>query len=320
LQKKLFTISPNSASKEKNMDALSINNLHKTYGSGFNALKGVTFDVKEGDFFGLLGPNGAGKTTTIGIITSLVTKTKGSVKIFGIDIDQDFPAAKRLIGVVPQEYNFSIFEKVQDIVTQQAGYYGMERDLALTNAEKYLKQLGLWDKRNSIARELSGGMKRRLMIARGLIHEPRLLILDEPTAGVDVELRRGMWDFLSELNNQGTTIILTTHYLEEAEQLCNQIAIITNGQIVENTSTKALLKKLDRETFIFETKEPVTTLPAVGNTPFHLQDETTIEVTIDKQLSLNTVFTHFNKHNIIVESMRNKSNRLEELFLEMVEQ
>lgn len=302
------------------MDALSINNLHKTYGSGFNALKGVTFDVKEGDFFGLLGPNGAGKTTTIGIITSLVTKTKGSVKIFGIDIDQDFPAAKRLIGVVPQEYNFSIFEKVQDIVTQQAGYYGMERDLALTNAEKYLKQLGLWDKRNSIARELSGGMKRRLMIARGLIHEPRLLILDEPTAGVDVELRRGMWDFLSELNNQGTTIILTTHYLEEAEQLCNQIAIITNGQIVENTSTKALLKKLDRETFIFETKEPVTTLPAVGNTPFHLQDETTIEVTIDKQLSLNTVFTHFNKHNIIVESMRNKSNRLEELFLEMVEQ
>jgi len=302
------------------MDALSINNLHKTYGSGFNALKGVTFDVKEGDFFGLLGPNGAGKTTTIGIITSLVTKTKGSVKVFGIDIDQDFPAAKRLIGVVPQEYNFSIFEKVQDIVTQQAGYYGMESDLALNNAEKYLKQLGLWDKRNSIARELSGGMKRRLMIARGLIHEPRLLILDEPTAGVDVELRRGMWDFLSELNNQGTTIILTTHYLEEAEQLCKQIAIITNGQIVENTSKKALLKKLDKETFIFETKEPVTTLPPVGNTPFHLQDETTIEITINKQLSLNTVFNHLNQHNIIVESMRNKSNRLEELFLEMVEQ
>jgi ABC-2 type transport system ATP-binding protein len=302
------------------MDALSINNLHKTYGSGFNALKGVTFDVKEGDFFGLLGPNGAGKTTTIGIITSLVTKTKGSVKVFGIDIDQDFPAAKRLIGVVPQEYNFSIFEKVQDIVTQQAGYYGMERPHALKNAEKYLKQLGLWDKRNNIAQELSGGMKRRLMIARGLIHEPRLLILDEPTAGVDVELRRGMWDFLSELNHQGTTIILTTHYLEEAEQLCKQIAIITNGLIVENTSKKALLKKLDKETFIFETKEPVTTLPPVGNTSFHLQDDTTIEVTIDKQLSLNTVFNHLNQHNIIVDSMRNKSNRLEELFLEMVEQ
>lgn len=244
----------------------------------------------------------------------------GSVKVFGIDIDQDFPAAKRLIGVVPQEYNFSIFEKVQDIVTQQAGYYGMERAQALKNAEKYLKQLGLWDKRNSIAQELSGGMKRRLMIARGLIHEPRLLILDEPTAGVDVELRRGMWDFLSELNNQGTTIILTTHYLEEAEQLCKQIAIITNGLIVENTSKKALLKKLDKETIIFETKEPVTTLPPLGNTQFHLQDETTIEVSIHKQLSLNTVFTHLNQHNVIVESMRNKSNRLEELFLEMVDQ
>lgn len=302
------------------MDALSINNLHKTYGSGFNALKGVTFDVKEGDFFGLLGPNGAGKTTTIGVITSLVTKSEGTVKIFGIDIDQDFPAAKRLIGVVPQEYNFSIFEKVQDIVTQQAGYYGMERGHALNNAEKYLKQLGLWDKRNSIARELSGGMKRRLMIARGLVHEPRLLILDEPTAGVDVELRRGMWDFLSNLNQQGTTIILTTHYLEEAEQLCKQIAIIANGQIVENTSKKALLKKLDKETFIFETKEPVTTLPPVGDTQFNLQDDTTIEVTIDKRLSLNDIFNHLNQHNITVESMRNKSNRLEELFMELVEQ
>ncbi len=196
----------------------------------------------------------------------------------------------------------------------------MERDHALSNAEKYLKQLGLWDKRNSIARELSGGMKRRLMIARGLVHEPRLLILDEPTAGVDVELRRGMWDFLSDLNQQGTTIILTTHYLEEAEQLCKQIAIITDGQIVENTSKKALLKKLDKETFIFETKEPVTTLPPIGNTQFHLQDETTIEVTIDKQLSLNAVFNHLDQHNITVESMRNKSNRLEELFLELVEQ
>ncbi|MFT5701418.1 MAG: ABC-2 type transport system ATP-binding protein [Desulforhopalus sp.] len=302
------------------MDALSINNLHKTYNSGFKALEGVTFNVKEGDFFGLLGPNGAGKTTTIGIITSLVTKTDGSVKIFDIDIENDFPAAKRLIGVVPQEYNFSIFEKVQDIVTQQAGYYGMERAHALKNSEKYLKQLGLWDKRDSIARELSGGMKRRLMIARGLIHEPRLLILDEPTAGVDVELRRGMWDFLTELNQQGTTIILTTHYLEEAEQLCKQIAIINNGQIVVNKSKKELLKKLNKETFIFETKEPVTSLAPLENTPFHLQDETTIEITIDKQLTLSAVFAHLNQHNIIVESMRNKSNRLEELFMEMVEQ
>lgn len=302
------------------MDALSINNLHKVYNSGFNALKGVTFDVKEGDFFGLLGPNGAGKTTIIGIITSLVTKTDGTVKIFDIDIDDDFPAAKRLIGVVPQEYNFSIFEKVLDIVTQQAGYYGMERSHARINAEKYLKQLGLWDKKNSIAQELSGGMKRRLMIARGLIHEPRLLILDEPTAGVDVELRRGMWDFLIELNKKGTTIILTTHYLEEAEHLCKQIAIINHGYIVENNSKKALLKKLVKETIFFETKEPVTSLPPIGNTPFLLHDETTIEVTIDKSLSLNAVFAHLNQHNIIVDSMRNKSNRLEELFIEMVEQ
>lgn len=302
------------------MDALSISDLHKTYNSGLKALKGVTFEVEKGDFFGLLGPNGAGKTTTIGIITSLVTKTAGTVKIFDIDIDQDFPAAKRLIGVVPQEYNFSIFEKVQDIVTQQAGYYGMARNGALKNAEKYLKQLGLWDKRNSIARELSGGMKRRLMIARGLIHEPKLLILDEPTAGVDVELRRGMWDFLVELNNQGTTIILTTHYLEEAEQLCKQIAIINHGLIVENSSKKDLLKKLDKETFIFETKDPVSQLPPIGEAEFQLQDETTIEVTIDKQLSLNNVFEHLNSHNVTVESMRNKSNRLEELFMEMVEQ
>lgn len=302
------------------MNALSINNLHKVYSSGFNALKGVIFDVKEGDFFGLLGPNGAGKTTIIGIITSLVTKTDGTVKIFDIDIDDDFPAAKRLIGVVPQEYNFSIFEKVMDIVTQQAGYYGMERSHAIINAEKYLKQLGLWDKKNSIAQELSGGMKRRLMIARGLIHEPRLLILDEPTAGVDVELRRGMWDFLTKLNEEGTTIILTTHYLEEAEHLCKQIAIINHGYIVENNSKKALLKKLDKETIIFETKEPVTSLPPIGDTPFLLHDETTIEVTIDKKLSLNAVFAHFNQHNIIVDSMRNKSNRLEELFIEMVEQ
>jgi ABC-2 type transport system ATP-binding protein len=209
---------------------------------------------------------------------------------------------------------------VQDIVTQQAGYYGMERDHASQNAEKYLKQLGLWDKRNTIARELSGGMKRRLMIARGLIHDPRLLILDEPTAGVDVELRRGMWDFLAKLNKQGTTIILTTHYLEEAEQLCKQIAIINHGQIVANSGTKELLRKLDKETFIFETREPVTSLPPIGDSAFQIQDKTTIEITIGKQLSINDLFAHLNQYNITVESMRNKSNRLEELFIEMVEQ
>lgn len=302
------------------MDALSIDNLHKTYSSGFTALKGVTFNVSQGDFFGLLGPNGAGKTTTIGIITSLVTKTSGTVKIFGIDIDEDFPAAKKHIGVVPQEFNFSIFEKVIDIVTQQAGYYGMDRREALENAEKYLQKLGLWDKRNSIARELSGGMKRRLMIARGLVHEPGLLILDEPTAGVDVELRRGMWDFLSELNSRGKTIILTTHYLEEAEQLCKRIGIITDGRIVENSDKKELLKKLNKETFIFETKDPVDAVPPLGSVEFQVQEQTTIEVTVGKELTLNDIFTHFNTHNITVDSMRNKSNRLEELFMEMVEQ
>ena len=238
------------------MVALSIVDLHKKYTGGFEALSGVSLDVQEGQFFGLLGPNGAGKTTTIGIVTSLVTKTSGKVRVFGIDIDEDFPAAKRLIGVVPQEFNFSIFEKVQDIVTQQAGYYGIDHRQALIRSEKYLRKLGLWEKRNVAARELSGGMKRRLMIARGLVHDPKLLILDEPTAGVDVEMRRGMWDFLKEINREGRTIILTTHYLEEAEQLCNQIAIITRGKIVENTSKRELLRKLDKETFIFDTQKP----------------------------------------------------------------
>jgi len=223
------------------MPALSLNDLHKKYQGGFQALSGVTLDVQEGEFFGLLGPNGAGKTTTIGIITSLVTKTSGRVRVFGIDIDDDFPAAKRLIGVVPQEANFSIFEKVQDIVTQQAGYYGIPRREALVRSEKYLKKLGLWDKRQVAARELSGGMKRRLMIARGLVHEPKLLILDEPTAGVDVEMRRGMWDFLTELNRQGRTIILTTHYLEEAETLCSRIAMLKQGRVVALDTTQNLL-------------------------------------------------------------------------------
>ncbi len=301
------------------MIALSITDLYKTYKSGLQALSGVTLDVREGEFFGLLGPNGAGKTTTIGIITSLVTKTSGKVNVFGIDIDQDFPAAKRLIGVVPQEANFSIFEKVQDIVTQQAGYYGIPRSQALLRSEKYLKKLGLWEKRNEVARELSGGMKRRLMIARGLVHEPKLLILDEPTAGVDVEMRRGMWDFLVDLNRQGRTIILTTHYLEEAEQLCNQIAIISKGKIVENTSKRQLLRKLDKETFIFDTNNPVDRVLPLENTEFTLVDDTTIEVTKNKLQSINRILQHLDGQGIVVDSMRNKTNRLEELFMELVE-
>lgn len=299
------------------MLALSIADLHKKYKGGFEALSGVNLDVQEGDFFGLLGANGAGKTTTIGIITSLVTKTAGKVSVFGVDIDLDFPAAKRLIGVVPQEFNFSIFEKVQDIVTQQAGYYGIGRREALIRSEKYLKKLGLWEKRDVAARELSGGMKRRLMIARGLVHEPRLLILDEPTAGVDVEMRRGMWDFLAELNSQGRTIILTTHYLEEAEQLCNQIAIITNGKIVENTSKRELLRKLDKETFVFDTRAPVTEVMPLENTTFSIVDDTTIEVTKNKSQTMNRIFKHLELQGIVIDSMRNKANRLEELFMEM---
>lgn len=302
------------------MEALSITNLQKTYAGGFQALKGIDLKVAKGEFFGLLGPNGAGKTTTIGIITSLVTKSAGKVEVFGVDIDRDFPRAKKLIGVVPQEYNFSIFEKVQDIVTQQAGYYGMPRDKALANSERYLRQLGLWEKRNSPARELSGGMKRRLMIARGLIHEPELLILDEPTAGVDVELRRGMWDFLQKLNDQGKTIILTTHYLEEAEQLCNTIAIIRDGRVIENTDKKTLLKKLDQETFVFETGPQGTDeIPPIAGASFRSIDETTLEVTKSKEGSMNSIFEHLSARNVSVESMRNKSNRLEELFLELVE-
>lgn len=301
------------------MNALSIRDLRKTYGSGLEALRGITLDVKEGEFFGLLGPNGAGKTTTIGIITSLVTKSAGKVEVFGIDIDRDFPAAKRLIGVVPQEYNFSIFEKVQDIVIQQAGYYGMPFHEAMVHTEKYLRKLGLWEKRNTQARELSGGMKRRLMIARGLVHEPRLLILDEPTAGVDVELRRGMWTFLEELNAEGRTIILTTHYLEEAEQLCNRIGIINHGELVENTSKRELLRKLDMETFLFETTSPISALSSLADVNIRLVDETTVEVTKNKGHSLNDIFSYFAENNVVIESMRNKTNRLEELFLGMVE-
>jgi ABC-2 type transport system ATP-binding protein len=301
------------------MTALTLTGLQKTYSGGVKALRGIDLEVKTGDFFGLLGPNGAGKTTIIGIITSLVTKSGGTVEIFGIDIDRDFSAAKRLIGVVPQEYNFSIFEKVEDIVTQQAGYYGIPRKLARERAEKYLDKLGLWQKREASARELSGGMKRRLMIARGLVHEPKLLILDEPTAGVDVELRRGMWDFLTELNEKGKTIILTTHYLEEAEQLCNRIAIINDGVIVENTGKKELLKKLDRESFVLELSVPVSGVAPLGHTEFRLLDPGTLEVTKYRKQSISTIFSHLSSQGVVVESLRNKTNRLEELFMELVE-
>lgn len=300
-------------------NALSISNLHKTYESGTTAIAGINLDVAKGSFFGLLGPNGAGKTTTIGIITSLVTKTSGKVEIFGIDIDRDFPAAKRLLGVVPQEFNFSVFEKVEDIVIQQAGYYGIPRSKALENTKKYLTELGLWDKRKSSARELSGGMKRRLMIARGLVHEPQLLILDEPTAGVDVELRRGMWEFLKKLNATGKTIILTTHYLEEAEMLCDRIAIIAEGNIIENKDKKTLLQKLDKESFIFECEAPLAFLPSLPGVLLKAIDDTSFEVQVPKGTTLNSVYRHLSEHDIKVLSMRNKSNRLEELFLLMVE-
>ena len=301
------------------MNALSIKDLSKRYSSGFEALNGITLDVKEGEFFGLLGPNGAGKTTTIGIVTSLVTKTAGEVAVFDIDIDEDFSAAKRMIGVVPQEFNFSIFEKVEDIVCQQAGYYGIGRDQAAASSEKYLRQLGLWEKRRTTARELSGGMKRRLMIARGLVHEPRLLILDEPTAGVDVELRRGMWDFLEKLNQKGRTIILTTHYLEEAERLCSRIAIISDGRIIENASKRDLLKKLDKETFVLDVRDSNREIAPLEKVSFLAVDETTLEVTITKGQSLNLVFEHLGSQGIEVDSMRNKTNRLEEIFMGMVE-
>lgn len=298
--------------------ALSIRNLEKTYDNGFQALKGISFDVQPGDFFALLGPNGAGKSTTIGILCSLVRKTAGEVSIFGIDIDKDFPKAKQMLGVVPQEFNFSQFEKVFDIVCTQGGFYGMPRSLAEERTEKYLRKLGLWDKRNTQARMLSGGMKRRLMIARALIHEPRLLILDEPTAGVDIELRRSMWEFLQEINKQGTTIILTTHYLEEAESLCRNIAIIDQGDIVENTSIKSLIKTLSREVFILDVRESLGEAPDFGEFDGRLVDEHSLEVTVEKGQSLSDLFTLLSAQSIAVTSMRNRANRLEELFVSLL--
>ena len=299
--------------------ALSIKNLEKIYDNGFQALKGIDLEVAEGDFFALLGPNGAGKSTTIGVICSLVRKTKGSVNIFGIDIDDDFSAAKQFVGVVPQEFNFNQFEKPIDILVTQAGYYGIPAPLATERAIKYLKLLGLWEKHNVPSRSLSGGMKRRLMIARALIHEPKLLVLDEPTAGVDIELRRSMWGFLEDINRQGTTIILTTHYLEEAERLCRNIAIIDKGKIVKNTSVKNLIKQLNKETFVLDLNKEIKEIEPLDGYPLSLIDSTTIEVAVDKDKSLNQLFNHLTAMDIEIISMRNKANRLEELFIDMVE-
>ncbi len=299
--------------------ALSIRNLTKTYGNGVEALRGISLDVQRGDFFALLGPNGAGKSTTIGIVSSLIKKTAGSVQVFGHDIDAELSLAKQELGVVPQEFNFGMFEKVIDIVATQAGYYGIPRKLAYERAEQYLEQLGLWEKRNQIARNLSGGMKRRLMIARALVHRPGLLILDEPTAGVDIELRRSMWEFLARINREGTTIILTTHYLEEAESLCRSIAIIDHGLLVENTDMKSLLAKLHRETFILDLREPLAAAPVLAGYPLRLVSATTLEVDVEKTQSLNDVFIQLNAQGVSVTSMRNKSNRLEELFVSLVD-
>jgi len=299
--------------------ALSIKNLEKIYDNGLQALKGIDLDVAEGDFFALLGPNGAGKSTTIGVICSLVRKTKGSVNIFGIDIDDNFSAAKQYVGVVPQEFNFNQFEKPIDILVTQAGYYGIPAPLATERAVKYLKLLGLWEKHNMPSRSLSGGMKRRLMIARALIHEPKLLVLDEPTAGVDIELRRSMWGFLEDINRQGTTIILTTHYLEEAERLCRNIAIIDKGKIVKNTSVKNLIKQLNKETFVLDLNKEIKDIEPLNGYPLSLIDSTTIEVAVDKDKSLNQLFNHLTAMDIEIISMRNKANRLEELFIDMVE-
>ena len=299
--------------------ALSIRQLGKTYGNGFQALKGIDLEVAEGDFFALLGPNGAGKSTTIGILSTLVNKTSGTVNVFGHDLDRSPSALKRCLGVVPQEFNFNQFEKTFDIVTTQAGYYGIPLKLAKARAEQYLTQLGLWDKRDVPSRMLSGGMKRRLMIARALVHQPRLLILDEPTAGVDIELRRSMWSFLTELNEQGISIILTTHYLEEAEQLCRNIAIIDHGRIVENTSMRELLGKLHVETLVLDLKDAQLLPPQLQGYPAQMLDTHTLEVQVEKSQGITALFRQLAGQNIEVLSLRNKTNRLEELFVSLVE-
>lgn len=300
------------------MDALSITNLEKTYKGGTRAVKNISFNVVAGDFFALLGPNGAGKSTTINITSSLVNKSSGTVKVFGKDLDKEKDEAKEYIGLVPQEFNFNIFENVLDVVVNQAGYYGVDRKTALSRAETYLKQLDLWEKRNDKSMTLSGGMKRKLMIVRALMHHPKLLILDEPTAGVDVETRRDMWEFLKDLNKEGTTIILTTHYLEEAEQLCKNIAIIDKGKMVENTSMSKLLRKLDRETFIFDLKKPISEIRLLKGYDIKKINARTLEVSISKEQDINKLLRHFDRQGVLVNSMRNKSNRLEALFLSLI--
>tara|TARA_E500000081_G_scaffold11421_1_gene13796 strand:+ start:374 stop:1288 length:915 start_codon:yes stop_codon:yes gene_type:complete len=298
--------------------ALEIKDLKKVYAGGTEALKGISLNVKEGDFYALLGPNGAGKSSTIGIIGTLVTKTSGSVKIFDADIDNNVAIAKSMLGVVSQEINFSQFEKVLDIVTTQAGFYGIKKSIAEPKVKEMLKRLGLWDKRNDQARTLSGGYKRRLMIAKALIHDPKLLILDEPTAGVDIELRREMWSFLKEINENGTTIILTTHYLEEAEQLCRNIGIIDHGEIVADTSMKDLLSRLDVQGFVMDLDKPLDKEPTVEGFELKLEDSSTLVAAVNKDKSINSLFDELSKLGIKVKSMRNESNRLEELFIEMI--
>ena len=301
------------------MSALLIENLTKTYANGMQALKGLSLEVAEGDFFALLGPNGAGKTTAIGVVTSLVNKTSGTVHVFDYSIDTDIELAKSQIGLVPQEINFNQFEKVFEIVVNQAGYYGIPRKLAKERAEIYLRRLSLWDKRDDISRNLSGGMKRRLMIARALVHEPRLLILDEPTAGVDIEIRRSMWKFLRQTNKEGTTIILTTHYLEEAENLCRTVAIIDGGRIIEHDRMDKILRKLSVETFLLSMKDSITSPPRIEGFDIRRVDDHTLEVDISKDRSLNRLFSGLTNANLEVVSLRNKSNRLEELFMRLVE-
>jgi ABC-2 type transport system ATP-binding protein len=301
------------------MDALVIKDLRKVYRNGIEALKGIDLTVREGDFFALLGPNGAGKTTAIGIATSLIRKTSGSVAVFGHDLTRERDAAKACIGVVPQEINLNMFERNDHTLVNQAGYYGVPRSVAVARAEKYLKALHLWDRRAGIARTLSGGMKRRLMIARALVHEPRLLILDEPTAGVDIEIRRSMWDFMREINAKGTTIILTTHYLEEAESLCRNIAIIDEGRIIENDTMANVIGKLQLEVFVLSLQEPVHVAPTLAGYTVRLRNEREIEVEVAKGQGLNEVFAQLSQQGLRVASMRTKTNRLEELFIRLVQ-
>lgn len=301
------------------MSAITIKNLKKTYNNGFEALKGIDLNIEQGDFFALLGPNGAGKSTCIGIISSLVNKTSGHVEICGHNIDSELVLAKQQLGIVPQEFNFNIFEPVEEIIINQAGYYGVDKKTAIERTQTYLKKLGLWKFRRAQAKELSGGMKRRLMIARALVHHPKVLILDEPTAGVDIEIRRSMWEFMREINDNGTTIILTTHYLEEAEQMCKNIAIIDEGKILHHTSMKSLLNSLDNQTVVFDLDKPLANCPKLKNTNgCRLTDPVTLEIDTPKSYSLSQVFKQLNELDITVNSMRNKANRLEELFVSII--